>query len=78
MEGGLLARKHLISQFSGGASREASSGEGARGPQVQPSWGLEGFMEKVSPVQALEPTPDSRMAGKGKRAGQDVRPAPHG
>lgn len=51
MEGGLLARKHLISQFSGGASREASSGEGARGPQVQPNWGLEGFMEKVSPVQ---------------------------
>ena len=51
MEGGLLARKHLISQFSGGASREASCGEGARGPQVQPSWGLEGFMEKVSPVQ---------------------------
>lgn len=51
MEGGLLVRKHLISQFSVGASREASSGEGAGGPQVQPRWGLEGFMEEVSPVQ---------------------------
>lgn len=27
MEGGLLARKHLISQFSDGTSREASSGD---------------------------------------------------
>lgn len=24
---------------------------GDRGPQVQPRWGLEGFMEEVSPVQ---------------------------
>lgn len=35
-EGGLLARKHLISQFSGGASREASSGEGTGVPKCSP------------------------------------------
>ena len=51
MEGGLLARKHLILQFSDGTSREASFGEGAGGPQVWPKWGLEGFTEEASPVQ---------------------------
>ena len=53
MEGGLLAKKHLISQFSDGASREASFGEGGGGPQVRPKWGLGGLHGRGKPGAGL-------------------------
>ena len=52
-------------------------GRGQGVPKYGPSGAWRASRKRQARCRALEPTPDGRVAGRGKRAGQGTRPAPH-